>query len=150
MEGMVRGPPFSTVNTYVFRMMGSAIRVGRSAVKVPSSRASSVGSRVVIVCTDSKSRRRARSPSHASLTASRARRVVSFSASGRGREESRSHTARVSPTTGGMKGSMVGGEGGRDGGSFKVNLVDGGVVGGVLPAGRPFFPIRFGEDGGVN
>ncbi len=137
-----RGPPLSLVNTYAFRRIGSVISVGRFAVKTPSSRANSSALWMVLVCTDSMRCRRALSPSQASLTASRARRVVSLSASGRGREESRSHTTRVSPTIGGITICGVGGEGGRDGGSLRMKRDDGGVVGGVT-RGRP------GEDGGV-
>ena len=51
----------------------------------------------------------------------------------------------------GMTGCRVGGEGGRDGGSLRMNRVDGGVAGGVVPTARPFLPptrARFGEDGG--
>jgi len=152
-EETVRGPPLSPVNTYEFKSIGSAINVGRSAVNAFSSRASSSALLVSVLCTNSMRRRRALSPSQASLTASLARRVLSLSVAGRGREESRSHTARVSPTISGMTCCRVGGDGGRDGGSLRVKRVDGGVVGGVLLTARPFFMeacMRFGEDGGVS
>ena len=92
-----------------------------------------------------------------SSTASRAMRVDSLSAEGRGSRFRRSYSARQSaatllPRTLGAPG----GDGGRDGGSFSVNLLAGGVAGGVVrdcdTARLPSFVFveeSVGEAGGV-
>jgi len=115
-DATARGPPLALVGTYALSRIGSAISVGRSAFRAPSSRASSSALWIILMCTTYIRRR---SPSQASLTASRARRVDSLSASGWVSEESRPHTVRVSPTIGGTTVCGSGGEGGRDGGSLR-------------------------------
>jgi len=136
-EATDRGPPLSLVNTYALSRIGSAISVGRSAVKAPSSCAWTSVPWIILICTNSVSRRRALSPSQASLTTSRARRMASLSASGPGSEESRSHTTRVSLIIGGTTICGSGGERGRDGGSLRLHRVDG-----VVPTARPSFRLR--------
>lgn len=113
-------------------------------VKTPSLCASSSVPWIVLIY------RRVWSSSQASLTASRAKRVVSLSALGRGNEESRLHTARVSPMIGGRKWKV-----GRTGWwKLEIKPRGPGRGGAVVPTARPFFPFtptgaRFGEGGGV-
>ena len=78
------------------------------------------------------------------------KRVVSLSESGRGNEESRLHTARVSLTIGGRKWKV----GRAVWWKLEIKPRGPGRGGAVVPTARPFFPFtptgaRFGEGGGV-
>jgi len=72
--------------------------------------------------------------SNASSIASQASLVASFSFDGRGKSLRSSYKALASPAV--VKpAEPLGGVEGREGGSFIVNLVDGGLVGGVVDVG---------------